>query len=191
MWSSTLSRLTPAVRRMLDFPKPSTSSWPCPRRSVRSGTGRQRPLAACLLLLGLAAAQLSWPAAGQPDSGAPPSPPPPTTAPVPAAGPWTDLAGRPLFSPTRRPGPPQDTTPSSLDGMVVLGIARTDRNAAAVIRLPSGKIIRVQPGQGVEGWIMASVEPLRLVFEKEGATRAIPLEPKKLRPPPPARRARP
>gem|GEM_PF-4570555 len=38
---------------------------------------------------------------------------------------------------------------------------------------------------------MASVEPFRLIFEKGEARRILPFDARKLRPPPPAKRARP
>ncbi|MGE5517925.1 MAG: hypothetical protein ACM31D_19140 [Bacteroidota bacterium] len=136
-----------------------------------------------MVLLVLAAVQLAWPTAELPAPASPGQPAQRVQEPQIGTAEWTAIAERPLFSPNRRPNPTEASGPSSLDGLTVLGIAVADRTASAVVRLPSGRVARLQPGQRLEDWVMASIEPLRLLFEKNGATRAFPFEAKKLRPP--------
>lgn len=184
MWSSTMSRLPPTVRRILECRNPLTPQWRfrLPFASSRTTTTDplRRPLAACLALLVLVAVQV-WPAGEAPPAPAP-TRPLPTAEPAAATQDWPAIAERPLFAPDRRPGHRRDSGPSSLDGLTVLGIAVADHTASAVLRDPTGKVARLRPGQFLGEWSLSAIEPLRLVFEKNGETRAFPFEAKKLRP---------
>lgn len=185
MWSSTMSRLPPTVRRILVCWNPWTPQWRFRLPFASSRTTRpdplRRPLVACLALLVLVVVQVAWPAGETPPAPAP-TRPLPTAEPTATTQDWPAIAERPLFAPDRRPGRKRDSGPSSLDGLTVLGIAVADRTASAVLRDSTGKVARLRPGQFLGEWSLSAIEPLRLVFEKNGETRAFPFEAKKLRP---------
>lgn len=82
-------------------------------------------------------------------------------------------AGRPLFSPSRRP-PPKPAAPVVAraeppppppppPSVVLLGIVSENGDGRAAIRA-SDKVVRVRAGDDVDGWKVDRVEPRRLVL---------------------------
>lgn len=85
-----------------------------------------------------------------------------------------------MFSPDRRPSL-QPSSPSSLDGFVVTGIAYSPRALVLVVKRPNGKSQRLLPGQMVEGWMLQDVQPDRVLFRRGEETVSLSLDAKKLR----------
>lgn len=85
---------------------------------------------------------------------------------------------RPLFDPTRRPPPPpvvpvvhEAVAPVTIvapPDVVLIGIVTDQVGARAVVRNNrSGKLIRAQSGDEIEGWKVTLIEPRRLVLSHD------------------------
>lgn len=109
-----------------------------------------------------------------------------TRAEVPAAPPGDPVAvdiapiiGRPIFNEGRRPDPPP-APPVALESppepaaaqapetpplrLVLAGIAISGEGRIALMRGPTGEMLRLRPGDAVEGWVVLSVEPAAVTF---------------------------
>jgi len=102
----------------------------------------------------------------------------PSLSPAPAD--WTHILDRPLFSPDRRPAPTVETG-TSWDGVLVTGIAVAGDSASALVRGPTGKSIRLRPGQIVEGWTVRSIDPQHIILDRAGESLSLGFDPKRLR----------
>jgi len=136
-------------------------------------------LVACLGMGGLVYAELTWPAAPAEDVSAPAARAP-TPRPqhdeiggrfsLPPLQSFAAITERPLFSQSRRP-PPQGTEDASgpWSSFVLTGviISATDREALILHGRPQ-TIAHLHEGQDVEGWVITSIQPDRVVIR--GAT---------------------
>lgn len=109
-----------------------------------------------------------------------------TRAEVPAARPGDPVAvdiapiiGRPIFNEGRRADPPP-APPAALEPppepavaqapetpplrLVLAGIAIAGEGRIALMRGASGEMLRLRPGDAVEGWVVLSVEPAAVTF---------------------------
>ncbi|WP_242443065.1 hypothetical protein [Magnetospirillum sp. 15-1] len=184
MLSSTFFPLSRIVRRILgNWNRSTPRSWfPLSlSRPTAIRLGRHRPLLlSSAVLLALVAVQMAAPGQTEPPSGRR-GPPAGREQPVFPMAEWPAITARPLFTPSRRPAPPRASEGSSLDGYAVLGIGLMESQATAVVRTPAGKPVRLLSGQRLEGWTLAGIEPKTLVFEKDGVSRTLSLDAKRLR----------
>ncbi|HEY2532113.1 MAG TPA: hypothetical protein VGJ20_30005 [Xanthobacteraceae bacterium] len=83
---------------------------------------------------------------------------------------------RPLFAPTRRPPPVvavarqvvKPVITVAPPDVVLVGIVTDQEGARAVVRSnKSGKLIRAQSGDEIEGWKVTLIEPRRLVLSHD------------------------
>ena len=107
---------------------------------------------------------------------------------TPAAPPLQALANtweHPLFSPGRQPDvrPLGDTTPASLQGMVLTGSLVTDTLRVALLRDASGKEVSVAQGKALaNGWTLERLDPTEALFVLEGQQQRLRLRPAPGRP---------
>lgn len=93
---------------------------------------------------------------------------------------YSDIASRPLFSPTRRPPPPDEAPvkeePAAVSvDLVLRGIATAKATRAALIEeRGTGKLVRALEGQSVGGWRIVAIMPD--VVELEGRGEKLVLE---------------
>jgi general secretion pathway protein N len=170
-----------------------------------------------LLLAGILA--LQW-HAWSPDGALPDSPParptpagidarPATSAELSDAPPKEDYASvveRPLFLPERRPPPEEpeeapvatEESDTALDGVDLSAVVITPAMVSAWVRGPQDtKLKRLRLGDPYLGWTVKTIEPGRLVLERQGETNELnlrdyanapaPIPPTRL--PPPTRRS--
>lgn len=92
---------------------------------------------------------------------------------------YAEIAARPLFVPTRRPEPPDQTPtgpPPAQPTLVVLGIAMTDGTRYAVVRHGNPpKIDQVTEGETIDGWQIQAIKPDGLTLRSESRTAQFPL----------------
>jgi hypothetical protein len=125
--------------------------------------------------------------------------------PSPAKEQYASVAERPLFLPDRRPPPDEpelgeELEPDALtelDGMDLTAIVISPSTVSAwVRRQTSREAVRLRLGDAFEGWTVQTIEPDRVVFERQGETDELILRdyanaPPPPRPPPPAARRQP
>ncbi|MCF7990822.1 MAG: hypothetical protein K9M02_10305 [Thiohalocapsa sp.] len=96
---------------------------------------------------------------------------------VPPVEDYVAVTDRPLFLPERRPPPdePQGQAEelpmefTELDGMDLTAIVITPDVVSAWVRSPaSPEAVRVRLGDDLEGWTVKTIEPQRLVLERQG-----------------------
>jgi type II secretory pathway component PulC len=76
---------------------------------------------------------------------------------------------RPLFSPDRRPAPEASETLGSWSALTLAGIVVTpDSREALITHGTPPKIVHLQEGQSVDGWVVRSIEPDRIVVANGG-----------------------
>lgn len=110
----------------------------------------------------------AWWTASTPVSAAPA-----TDAPPPES--FRAVVERPLFRPDRRPVPvavvPQETPPVlrvEPPAIDFIGTLRRDGRILALVAGISPKLQELEPGAEVDGWRVVSVEPRRMVLERNG-----------------------
>ncbi len=91
---------------------------------------------------------------------------------------------RPLFFPSRRAGPPPDSTPTEatppasapMDGARLIGVA-VDRQgrAVAVLRAGAGTERRVVVGDTIQGWVIDSIGRSGLGLTLAGQRASVPV----------------
>lgn len=90
---------------------------------------------------------------------------------------YSEIAARPLFSPTRRPPPPEEAAPeepeegpaAGTDDLLLRGIAIADDSRVALIeRRATGELVRALEGQSVDGWRVAAIAPDAVVLTSGG-----------------------
>ena len=135
----------------------------------------QLALAAVLTVMGAglgALVAMEWNAlASSPVSDAPPPAANATKAGAPAPvfslAPLSNFSAvteRPLFSPDRRPAPEAGETLGSWSALTLAGIVVTPEAREVLIAHGTPpKIVHLQEGQSVDGWIVRSIEPDRIV----------------------------
>ena len=100
-------------------------------------------------------------------------------APLPPKEDYASVMERPLFLPDRRP-PPEDPeqddetlpeTLTELDGMDLTAVVITPSTVSAWVRRPNQRETqRLRLGDDFEGWTVKTIEPDRLVLERQGET---------------------
>ena len=114
-----------------------------------------------------------------PEASAPPAAPQAATMPPPEAfalpplQSYSAVTERPLFSPGRKPAPPELSSQpaTNVSEFVLSGIVITDNEKVALIAdAHAGSLARYREGQIVGGWKLTSIEQDRIVLER-GATR--------------------
>jgi general secretion pathway protein N len=116
---------------------------------------------------------------------------------------YAAVSDRTLFRPQRKPEPPQVDEPApedtaavdaSLDGIDLTAVLIAPGLASAWIKEPSGEQLkRLRLGDDQAGWVVKSILPDRVVFERGGTTNEMILQdfsqrlPPPPAPPPPAR----
>jgi general secretion pathway protein N len=91
---------------------------------------------------------------------------------------YAEVTARPLFSPSRRPAPPQVAQGRSLDAgsLVLSGIILTSEARLALVQPGKGaKTMRLSEGQEVQGWIVQSILPDRIVLRRGASEHEIKL----------------
>lgn len=92
---------------------------------------------------------------------------------------YASVTERPLFLPDRRPPPdepeeedmPEPEEPSDLAGVDLNAVVITPRVVSAWVRGPrEQESIRLRIGDDFEGWTVRTIEPDRLVLERQGET---------------------
>ncbi len=93
-------------------------------------------------------------------------------APVFSLAPLSNFAAvtdRPLFAPDRRPAPEASETLGSWSALTLAGIVVTPGSREALIAHGTPpKIVHLQEGQSVDGWVVRSIEPDRIVVANAG-----------------------
>ncbi len=97
---------------------------------------------------------------------------------------FAEVSSRPLFSETRRPPDSavvEETSTqeaaSKQDLFVVLGVATSDQQRAALIQLARNRdILSVGEGDEVDGWKVVSIRVNGVVFEKGGSQKTIEIQ---------------
>ena len=100
-------------------------------------------------------------------------------APPPPKEDYASVIERPLFLPDRRPPPDEPEqedeaepeTLTELDGMDLTAVVITPTTVSAWIRRPNEREIqRLRLGDDFEGWVVKTIEPDRVVLERQGET---------------------
>jgi general secretion pathway protein N len=177
---------------------------------------RRTPLPLLLLLVGLAGAALSYVLSSAPldlgdeDPAAPPARPagrqaaPPQAAfTLPPLGDYAEVGARPLFSPTRRPAPPDEAPAAErrMTEMVLTGVVMSPRERFAIVQYGTPPVLqRVSEGQEVQGWTVQTIHADHVVLKSGDLTQTVrfqdklpprPGQPAGRRPPAPTTPARP
>jgi hypothetical protein len=106
---------------------------------------------------------------------------------------YASVSERPLFLPDRRPPPDEaDKVEESesealteLNGMDLTAVVITPSTVSAWVRRPNAREAeRLRLGDQFEGWTVQTIEPDRLVFERQGDTDELILRDYKNAPPP-------
>ncbi|MGE5097629.1 MAG: hypothetical protein ACM3SO_21005, partial [Betaproteobacteria bacterium] len=156
-----------------------------------SGLLRRRPLIAGLAVLGTALAVLlafeivdasrSTIPAGPVKPAMPASAKllPATVAVAPEQA-YPEVVARPLFTPTRRPAPPQAVAAAQAFNrgqFQLLGVIMAGNSKTAMLREKSnGKIHRVEQGREVNGIKVASIDREAVTLAQGGETEVVPLQ---------------
>ncbi|MGB5734677.1 MAG: type II secretion system protein N, partial [Thiohalocapsa sp.] len=100
-------------------------------------------------------------------------------APQPPKEDYASVAERPLFIADRRPPPdepeqedePEPEVLTELDGMDLTAVVITPTTVSAWIRRPNEREVqRLRLGDDFEGWMVKTIEPDRVVLERQGET---------------------
>ena len=129
----------------------------------------------CVVLAGVIAAELSTPSLAVPEASLPQSSAPrpggsvsaaPTPFSLPPVQSFASITDRPLFSQSRRPSPQgTDDSLGPWSSFVLAGIIISPVSREALIL--HGKppiVVHVQEGQDVDGWLVTSILPDRVVL---------------------------
>ncbi len=145
---------------------------------VRRGSGWLAPT----LMLGICGG-LAWfiyqqlmapppvpvPVAGGQAASLPDLPAEPSFAMAPAAI-FSAILERPIFSPTRRPPPEGTATIESADpelDVTLVGIIISAEERIALVKPKDGsRFVRLSEGDSLQGWILESIEPDRITFQR-------------------------
>lgn len=82
---------------------------------------------------------------------------------------YAEVTGRPLFSSTRRPAPPQAAQRGSLEpaSLVLTGVILVGEDRTALVQeAMSPKPTRLKEGQEIQGWLVRSILPDRIVIRR-------------------------
>ncbi len=104
----------------------------------------------------------------------------PHVAPPPAAVVARDypaIQQAPVFAPDRRPDRDASSSPSGNGELVLVGAARSDNSAIALIRGSDGVTRRVRLGDAIEGWRLDAVEGTTATISRSGSSRTLDLVP--------------
>lgn len=99
-----------------------------------------------------------------------------------AAARHPEILDRPLFSPTRRPPPPEQAQaepaaapqPDPLKDVHLFGIFEAGRDRGAILRI-DGDVQRVRVGESVAGWTLREVHDRQVVLVRQGQSRTLDL----------------
>lgn len=82
---------------------------------------------------------------------------------------FSAVTDRPLFAPDRRPAPEASETLGSWSALTLAGIVVTPASREVLITHGTPpKIVHLQEGQSVDGWVVRSIEPDRIVVANGG-----------------------
>jgi hypothetical protein len=110
----------------------------------------------------------------RPIETAPPPPPPHLSAPPPEQ--FAAMVARPLFLPGRRPiGGPAGQGPDPLPQMRLVGIVLSGKVRLALVQSGDAAVRRLAEGQNLDGWIVAAIEPARVVLRRDQIEHALAL----------------
>lgn len=116
---------------------------------------------------------------------------PPAAAPAPAlfdlppVDAFSEIADRPVFSPSRRPPSYFDEEPEEVEAapvrrqeleVSVVGIITGPRALALLQPHASDRLVPLAEGQKLAGWTLTAIEPFRVVFQRDGEEQALELE---------------
>lgn len=106
---------------------------------------------------------------------------------------YASVTERPLFLPERRPPPDEpedgpvveDEPLPELDGVDLTAVVITPAVVSAWVRSADAKgVKRLRLGEDFQGWTVKTIEPARLVLERQGETNELPLRDYANAPPP-------
>ncbi len=107
------------------------------------------------------------------------------------------VVARPLFSPTRRPPPPDETAsaatgPADLSGLRLVGVVGSENAYVAIIEYsrPRGKTVHLRAGDKLEGWLVEKIETEQVILHQGDARHGMALSVRK-RKRQPTRRTKP
>ena len=99
----------------------------------------------------------------------------------PAVPSYPEILRNPIFTPDRKADASVEPPAGGMGDFTVLGIATaSDGVATAIVKVPGGTIVRVQPGEDLNGWKLVTVDLNALTFEHNGERHILPLEKKPL-----------
>ena len=116
---------------------------------------------------------------------------PPAEAPAPAlfdlppVDAYSEIADRPVFSPSRRPPAYLDEELEEVAAapvrrqeleVTVVGIITGPRALALLQPRSSDRLVPLAEGQTLAGWTLTAIEPFRVVFRRDGEEQALELE---------------
>ena len=83
---------------------------------------------------------------------------------------FSSILARPLFSPTRRPpaeGVASVAAPEPELQVTLVGVIISSEEQIAIVRLQdTSRFVRLNVGDSLQGWILGSIEPSRVVFRR-------------------------
>jgi len=81
----------------------------------------------------------------------------------------------PVIAPDRRPGQAGLPSPGggALEGWAALGAAAGGGAATGVVSGPGGAVKTLRQGETLEGWRLATVDRMKLTFERNGARHVL------------------
>jgi general secretion pathway protein N len=82
---------------------------------------------------------------------------------------FSAVTDRPLFSPDRRPAPQASETLGSWSALSLAGIIVTpESREVLIVHGNPAKLVHLQEGQSVDGWVVRAIEPDRVVVANGG-----------------------
>ena len=100
-----------------------------------------------------------------------------------------EIVARPLFSPSRRPAPPQASQAPAIDvvsdekpTLELIGTMLAGDSHIALFKHATDGLIRLKPGQSFEGWTIVDVENQRVSLENDDGLEVLTLRKDLVRP---------
>ena len=94
---------------------------------------------------------------------------------------YPEILRNPIFAPDHKPDASVEPPAGGMGAFTILGIATaSDGAATALVKSPDGTIVRVRPGENMNGWKLVAVELNSLTFEHNGERHILPFDKKPL-----------